>query len=83
MKYRSRQEIVPLILEISQSGETKTKIMYRAYLSHSQTTEYLAMLIKNGLLNYDGMKSRYYTTKKGLTYLSYNLKLNELAEAKI
>jgi predicted transcriptional regulator len=34
MKYRSSTEIVAMILDAANSGETKTKIMYKAYLSY-------------------------------------------------
>ena len=32
MKYRSRTEIVSMILEAANGGATKTKIMYKAFL---------------------------------------------------
>ena len=38
MKYRSRSDIVGLILESANGGgATKTKIMYKAFLSYAQT----------------------------------------------
>ena len=36
MKYRSRTEIVSNILEAANGGVTKTKIMYKAFLSYNQ-----------------------------------------------
>jgi predicted transcriptional regulator len=39
MKYRSRTEIVAMILEAANGGATKTKIMYRAFLSYEQLKE--------------------------------------------
>jgi len=36
MKYRSRTDIVGLILEAANGGATKTKIMYKAFLSYAQ-----------------------------------------------
>ena len=67
MKYRSRTDIVGLILEAANGGgATKTKIMYKAFLSYVQLKEYLAVLEKNGLLEYeDGMRS-YRTMEKGI-----------------
>jgi predicted transcriptional regulator len=35
MKYRSSTEIVAMILDAANGGETKTKIMYKAYLLSS------------------------------------------------
>jgi predicted transcriptional regulator len=50
MKYRSRTDIVSQILEAANGGATKTKIMYKAYLSYAQLKEYLSVLVENGLL---------------------------------
>ena len=50
MKYRSRTEIVCNILDSTNGGATKTKIMYAAFLSYAQLKEYLSVLIENNLL---------------------------------
>ncbi|MDW0296958.1 MAG: winged helix-turn-helix domain-containing protein, partial [Nitrososphaeraceae archaeon] len=52
MKYRSRTEIVSMILEAANGGATKTKIMYKAFLSYAQLKEYLSVLIENNLIEY-------------------------------
>ncbi|MGA9172279.1 MAG: winged helix-turn-helix domain-containing protein, partial [Nitrososphaeraceae archaeon] len=40
MKYRSRTDIVGLILEAANGGgATKTRIMYKAFLSYAQLKE--------------------------------------------
>lgn len=59
-----------MILEAANGGgATKTKIMYKAFLSYVQLKEYLAVLERNGLLEYeDGMRS-YRTTEKGIRLL--------------
>ncbi|HKG71457.1 MAG TPA: winged helix-turn-helix domain-containing protein [Nitrososphaeraceae archaeon] len=55
MRYRSRTEIITQILEIVNDGSSsssrfgdggvsKTKIMYKAFLSYNQLKEYLAVL---------------------------------------
>ena len=46
MKYRSRTEIVSMILEAANGGATKTKIMYKAFLSYAQLKEYLSYQLK-------------------------------------
>ena len=66
MKYRSRTDIVVLILEAANGGATKTKIMYKAFLSYAQLKEYLAVLIENGLIEYEDVRQMYRTTEKGL-----------------
>ena len=70
MKYRSRTEIASRILESAMSGATKTKIMYRAFLSYAQLKEYLAVLEESGLLAYDKGEQIYKTTQKGLHFLN-------------
>jgi predicted transcriptional regulator len=55
LKYRSRSEITALLLEAANGGgATKTKMMYKAFLSFNQLKEYLAMLVENGLIDYEG-----------------------------
>jgi predicted transcriptional regulator len=63
MKYRSRTEIVSMILEAANGGATKTRIMYKAFLSYAQLKEYLSVLIENNLLEYlEGVRT-YKTTE--------------------
>ena len=50
MKYRSRTDIVGLILEAANGGgATKTRIMYKAFLSYAQLKEYLTVLLKQSI----------------------------------
>jgi predicted transcriptional regulator len=75
MVYRSRDEIVSQILgsASSSTGITKTRIMYKVYLSHTQLKEYLTHLIDNDLLYYDTIMRKFKTTEKGLKFLqAYN-----------
>ena len=69
MKYRSRPEIVSSILEAANGGTTRTKIMYRAFLSYAQLKEYLSMLIAKGLIDNDPVTQLYRTNAKGHGYL--------------
>ena len=69
MKNRSRTEIAAQILQAAIGGATKTKIMYKGFLSSEQIKEYLALLIENGLLDYDKVTNRYSTTEKGTRFL--------------
>lgn len=68
MKYRSRTDIVAQILEASNGGQTKTKIMYKAYLSYEQLKEYLSALMESGLLEYEQGNHTYKTTTKGIRF---------------
>ena len=83
MKYRSRTEIVSMILEAANGGATKTKIMYKAFLSYAQLREYLSVLIENNLLEYlEGMQT-YKTTEKGLNLLKIHNEIGELLQSPI
>jgi len=54
-------------------GATKTRIMYKAFLSFRQTKEYLGVLTENNLLNYDAYTQTFETTEKSLRFLdAYN-----------
>jgi predicted transcriptional regulator len=69
MKYRSRTDIVTQILDAANGGATKTKIMYKAYLSYAQLKEYLTILVENGLLQYEEAEREYKTSQKGLRFM--------------
>ncbi len=77
IKYRSRTDIASQMLEAANGGTTKTKIMYKAFLSYSQLREYLSMLTDNGLLEYDKSTETFKTTEKGTRFLRI---CNEMAE---
>jgi len=80
MKYRSRTEIVAMILEAGNGGATKTRIMYKAFLSYAQLREYLSVLIENNLLEYlEGLQT-YKTTEKGLNFLKMHNEIGELLQ---
>jgi predicted transcriptional regulator len=80
MKYRSRTELTSSILEAANGGggATKTKIMYKAFLSYAQLKDYLAMLIENSLLSREG--DNYKTTSKGIRFLQTTRELGSLLE---
>ena len=75
MKYRSRTEIVCNILDATNGGTTKTKIMYFAFLSYNQLNEYLSILIENDLIEYLDGTNKFKTTKKDYFFIKYIMKL--------
>jgi predicted transcriptional regulator len=80
MKYRSRTDIVRLILETANGGgATKTKIMYNALISYNLMKEYLTLLAENNLLEYEEGNMTYRTTEKGLQLLRIYNNINEIA----
>ncbi len=81
MHYRDRTEIVRQILEIANGAAeniTKTKLMYRAFLSYSQLKEYLTLLTEKDLLRYDSIIQTYKTTEKGVRLLQLCNELDDM-----
>jgi predicted transcriptional regulator len=66
-----------MILDSANGGATKTKMMYKAFLSYHQLKEYLIVLIENDLLEYLNGTKTFRTTEKGLNLLKIH---NEMAE---
>ena len=83
MGNRSRTEIVSNILEAVNGGVTKTKIMYKAYLSYNQLREYLTILIENNLIEYLDGDNKFKTTEKGLYLLKMHNEMAELLQTTI
>jgi len=87
MKYRSRSEIVRSILEAAnaqgavegEGGASRTRLMYKSYLSFNQLKEYLRMLQENGVIDYEEGKRCYKTTEKGIRLLQLHNKMEEIA----
>ena len=83
MKYRSRTEIVSNILNAANGGTSKTKMMYKAYISYNQLKEYLTILIENNLIEYIDGSQTYKTTEKGLHFLKMHNAIGELLQITI
>jgi predicted transcriptional regulator len=79
MNNRSRTDIAAHIIEAANGGATKTRLMYKVYLSHQQLKEYLAILEENGLLTFDQTSATFRTTPKGHQFIDTYNKLNELS----
>jgi predicted transcriptional regulator len=80
MKYRSRTEIVGNILDAANGGATKTKIMYKSFISYNQLKEYLSVLIENNLIEYRDGTQTFKTTEKGLFFLKTHNEIGELLQ---
>jgi predicted transcriptional regulator len=82
MRYRSRTEIISVILDMANGGGvTKTKIMYKAYLSYAQMKEYLRVLTENNLLTYNVDTQTFKTTEKGLRFLDTFNQMDSMIKA--
>ena len=69
MKYRSRTDIIAMILQAAMNGATKTRIMYGAYLSYAQVKEYLNFMTEKDLIRYEEGSQLYKLTQKGVQLL--------------
>jgi predicted transcriptional regulator len=69
MKYRSRTEIIAMILQASMNGATKTRLMYSAYLSYAQVQEYIHFLREKRLISFEEESQQYSLTQEGLRFL--------------
>jgi predicted transcriptional regulator len=82
MKYRSNNDIISEILEAANGGgATKTKILYKACLSHNQLKDYLTVLTDNELLDYDVDTRQFKTTEKGLRFLDTFNQISDVMKA--
>jgi predicted transcriptional regulator len=84
MRYRSRTEIISQILETANGGRaTKTKILYKAFLSHAQLKDYLTILTDSDLLRYDLDTQTFKTTEKGLRFLEIYKRIDDVVKLEI
>jgi predicted transcriptional regulator len=81
MKYRSRTEIVSMILDSASSGSTKTKIMYKAYLSYTQLKEYLSYMEQGELIKYEEGTQLYRITDKGRKLMHLYEEIGEMVSS--
>jgi predicted transcriptional regulator len=70
LKYRSRFDIVGVMLQAAVRGATKTRLMYEAFLSHSQAEEYISFLLGKKLICLAEDNKHYRPTEKGLRFLA-------------
>ena len=79
MKYRSRTDIIAMILQASMNGATKTRLMYSAYLSYAQVQEYLRYLTERRLLSFEAGTHAYTLTEQGLRFLRVYGEISEIS----
>ena len=80
MKYRSRSDIIELLLNAADGGgATKTKLMYSAFISFNQLKEYLSLLVEKGLIQYEEGTHTFRTTEKGIHFMKLQSKIEEVA----
>ena len=82
MKYRSRTEIISMILDSATAGASKTKIMYKAYLSYTQLKEYLSFLEGNEMIMYEQGTQLYRVTDKGRKFINVYSEIGDMMSIK-
>ena len=80
MGNRSRTDIVGSILDAANGGATRTKVMYKAFLSYNQVKVYLSVLIENNLIEYLDGTQTFKTTEKGLFFLKMHNEMGDLLQ---
>ena len=86
MKDGRQTEIIQIILETITSREegiTKTQLMYKSFMSYIQLVEYLTVLRRSGLIEYNPSMRTYKTTTLGLRLLQVTKEINKLVTNKI
>jgi predicted transcriptional regulator len=84
-KYRTRSDIVYQILLSAKEigGVTKTRIMFKSYLSFVQLKEYLKLLMDNGHLEHIPESNTYRTTSKGIKLMEAYGTMNRLVGSEV
>jgi predicted transcriptional regulator len=83
MIYRSKTEIISVILQTTDSGASITKIMYNSYLSYSLTKKYVDFLMENKMITYDEKMHHYKTTEKGRRFTRMYGEINKMFNSKL
>jgi predicted transcriptional regulator len=84
VKYRNKTEIAALILENANGNRvSQTKIMLNSYISYEQLKDYLLILIRNDLLEYEKQGRTYKTTHKGILLLHIYNEISIWVESEI
>jgi predicted transcriptional regulator len=80
MQNRDKNEIIRQILDIANGAVniTKTKIIYKAFLSYKQLKEYLMLLTERDQISCDSVTLTYKTTEKDLRLLQFYDELDKL-----
>jgi predicted transcriptional regulator len=71
-----------MILDSVTVGTTKTKIMYKAYLSYTQLKEYLSLLEESGMIVYENGTQIYKITEKGRKFLKLSIEIDDMVSYK-
>jgi predicted transcriptional regulator len=68
-RHRSRTDMIAAVLEAAKGGANFTRIMFSAYMSYQQCCEYIDLVTKRGLLEFNKKERIYTTATKGREFL--------------
>ena len=68
-KHRSRTDMIAAVLDAAREGSNFTRIMFTAYMSYQACTQYIELVRKRELLEFDKGSKTYSTTQKGRQFL--------------
>jgi UDP-N-acetyl-D-mannosaminuronic acid dehydrogenase len=72
MTTRNTDQTITSILCAAVDGITKTKIMYKAFITYDQLNDYLSLLVEKGMIEYTEGERLYRTTPKGVDFLNHS-----------
>ena len=80
MVYRDKLDIISDILGVASGGGgiTKTKMMYKAFLSYNELKGYLTLLTENDLIRYDEDTHTFWITEKGIRFLQMHNEMRDM-----
>jgi predicted transcriptional regulator len=68
--HRYREEIIYQILNTAREPVTRTRLVYGSLLSNNQLRQYIMLLIRKGMLQFDPTSTRMFkVTEEGRKYL--------------
>src|ERR1043166_5611946 len=72
MTTRNTDQTITSILCAAVDRITKTKIMYKAFITYDQLNDYLSLLVEKGMIEYTEGERLYRTTPKGVDFLNHS-----------
>jgi predicted transcriptional regulator len=69
LRRRDKEEIIYEILRAAQVPTTKTRLIYRSYLSGTEVNEYIRLLIQRNMLRFNELGTRLVITNEGKRFM--------------
>lgn len=69
VRRRDKEEIIYTVLKAAQVPTTKTRLIYRSYLSGTEVNEYIRLLIERKMLRFNELDARLVITNEGKRFM--------------